>query len=327
MQFVPVIRYCGGKRKQSEDIIRRMPHSIKTVYIPFLGGGSVMFQLLNSNIKYEKVIVSDIYKPLMGIWNLIKNDPESLLKDYEERYDMTLELGEEYYNSVVDKFNEDPDSDEAPYMFHYLMRACVRGSLEYDRYGNFISRYQKSSDRDRIINVAQLRPIVMRWNECMQDVELRCEPYDAIAGEVQEGDYCFFDPPYIDGTWYHDHDMDYDKFYDFLRNLPCDYSITLNGDRDIYPIPKDCYTDHEYIYYGVKKTASGRPTGSRDSFWMKHTDKYDYSEDINNVRQNTRGSGGSIPQVNDIKMMGDIDNRLTKLEDTMSQILNILTNK
>jgi hypothetical protein len=166
----------------------------------------------------------------------------------------------------------------------------------------------------------------------LRDVEFRCESYDRTVSGVQPGDYCFFDPPYIDGTWYHDSSINMDAFYDILRKLPCDYSITLNGDRDVYPIPTDCYTDHKYIYYGIKKTVSGRPTGSRDSFWMKHTDSYDYSPDIVNAKQNERRTGGRIPQINDIRMMGDIDSRIAKVEERISdldgkldKILDVLT--
>lgn len=310
MRFVPCIRWSGGKRKQSEDIIARMPHKIGTLWIPFLGGGSVMFQALNSNIKYDRIICSDIYNPLMQIWDDVRNDPETLLQSYSAMYASTHEHGERYYNEMVDHFN----GTQNYLTFHYLTRACMRGNIEFDKYGNFCTKFQNTKT-DAIITPEALRPIIYRWHEAIQNVEFRCERYDAMLYEIKEGDYCFFDPPYFDGTWYKDNQIDMDVFYTFLRNLPCDYSITLNGDKDIYPIPSDLYTKHEYIYYGVNKTSSGMQKGSRDSLWMCHNPEmgYDYSSDYNNVRQNERGSGGSIPQVTDIKMMGDIAKELSEL--------------
>ena len=335
MNFVPCIRWSGGKRKQSEEIISKMPEKMGTCFIPFLGGGSVMFQLINSNIKYEKIIASDIYQPLMGIWDLIKNDPDTLIDSYTEMYAKLEDGGEDYYTEVVDEFNSQEFGNQSPILFHFLTRACMRGSIEYDKKGNFCTKMQApgtSNSTDRIASPHIVEGIIKRWSECIQEVEFRCESYEQTVKDAQSGDFCFFDPPYIDGTWYHDNNLDMDAFYDCLRSLPCDYSITLNGDRDIYPIPEDCYTKHEYVYYGVKKTKSGRPTGSRDSLWMKRTDDYQYDDTGKNVRQNQRGQGGSIPQINELKVIADIqkqiDNtneRINKVDDKLDAIINLLS--
>lgn len=334
MNFQPCIRYCGGKRRQSEDIIARMPKEMKTFYIPFLGSGAVMFQLINSNIKYENIVASDIYQPLMGIWDIVQNNPDRLIDSYIEMFDKFEDIGEPYYYEVVDEFNKQKFGSQSPEMFYFITRACMRGNLEYDRNGNFVTKVQRASSQDGIAEPRMIKPIIRRWHEKIQDVEFRCEPYDCIAGEVEEGDFCFFDPPYIDGTWYHDNQIDMDKFYDFLRCLPCDYSITLNGDRDIYPIPEDCYTKHEYVYYGVKKSASGRPIGSRDSLWMKMTDMYEYTDGRENVRNTQRGNGGTIPKVTDLKVMGDIqkqiddtNDRIDDMNDKLDMILSALCGK
>lgn len=332
---MPCIRWSGGKRKQSEEIIARMPERFGTFWIPFLGGGSVMFQLLNSNIKFDRVVASDIYQPLMDLWILIRDEPDLIIEEYERMYNELMERGSDYYYEIVKEFNDQEYGKQSPILFHFITRSCMRGSMEYDKHGNFTTKFQSSSsDGDRIASPDSASAIIRRWSECMQDVEFRCESYECIVDEVQPDDFCFFDPPYIDGTWYHDHDIDMDKFYDFLRKLPCDYSITLNGDRDIYPIPDDCYTKHQYVYYGVRKSKSGRPTGSRDSLWMMKTDRYIYNDTNKNVRQNERVVGGRIPRVNDIKMMDDLQqqiNNTNKKVDDMSNkldmIIGMLANK
>lgn len=335
MNFVPCIRWSGGKRKQSEEIISKMPTKMGTFFIPFLGGGSVMFQLINSNIKYDRIVASDIYQPLMDIWDLIKNDPDTLISSYTEMYAELEDRGEEYYDEVVDEFNSQEFGNQSPILFHFITRACMRGSIEFDKKGNFSTRMQtpgSDSSVDRIASPHIVEGIIKRWSECIQEVEFRCESYECIKDEVQAGDFCFFDPPYIDGTWYRHNNIDMDAFYNFLHELPCDYSITLNGDRDIYPIPEYCYTNHEYVYYGVKKTKSGRPTGSRDSLWMKKTDMYEYDNGGRNIRQNARGQGGKIPQINDLKVIADIqkqidatNDRINKVDGKLDAIINLLS--
>ena len=78
MKFQPVIKWSGSKRSQSEEIIKRFPKQIDTYYEPFLGGGSVLFQLMNSNIEVNyyngKVITKiSISKKMILIIYIVKN--------------------------------------------------------------------------------------------------------------------------------------------------------------------------------------------------------------------------------------------------------------
>ena len=84
MKFQPVIKWTGSKRSQSEEIIKRFPKSIETYYEPFIGGGSVLFQLLHSDVSVENYICSDINEDLINLWNMIKNNPSYLCEKYKE---------------------------------------------------------------------------------------------------------------------------------------------------------------------------------------------------------------------------------------------------
>lgn len=84
IKFQPVIKWSGSKRSQSEEIVNKFPDIIDTYYEPFIGGGSVMFQLLNSNKKVKRYICSDINEDLISLWNAIKSDTESLCLKYEK---------------------------------------------------------------------------------------------------------------------------------------------------------------------------------------------------------------------------------------------------
>jgi len=76
MKFKPVIKWSGSKRGQSEKIVSYFPKEINIYYEPFLGGGSVMFQLLNTlDIKVNKYFCSDINGDLIDLWNIIKEKP------------------------------------------------------------------------------------------------------------------------------------------------------------------------------------------------------------------------------------------------------------
>ena len=78
MKFQPVIKWTGSKRSQSEYIISLFPKQIETYYEPFVGGGSILMQLLLSDIKVGRYICSDINKDLIGLWDTIKQNPVAL---------------------------------------------------------------------------------------------------------------------------------------------------------------------------------------------------------------------------------------------------------
>jgi DNA adenine methylase len=55
VKFEPIIKWSGSKRSQSEEIVKKFPKEINTYYEPFVGGASILFQLLHSNIKVKKI--------------------------------------------------------------------------------------------------------------------------------------------------------------------------------------------------------------------------------------------------------------------------------
>ncbi len=79
----PIIKWSGSKRSQVDEIIRYFPRIIDTYYEPFVGGGSVLYQLLSKR-HVNHVVCSDINPDLISLWNLIKTSPEALMKHYEE---------------------------------------------------------------------------------------------------------------------------------------------------------------------------------------------------------------------------------------------------
>ena len=48
--------------------------------------------------------------------------------------------------------------------------------------------------------------------------------------------------------------IDYNKFWNWMRNQECDYMLSFDGKTssiDItYDVPKDIYSKHEYLYSG-----------------------------------------------------------------------------
>jgi DNA adenine methylase len=82
----PVIKWVGGKTQILDDVITLFPSEIKSYYEPFVGGGSVLLELLSKmksgRIKvHEKVYASDLNENLIYMYKNIQNEIESLLRE------------------------------------------------------------------------------------------------------------------------------------------------------------------------------------------------------------------------------------------------------
>lgn len=106
--FEPVIKWSGSKRSQASEIIKYFPKNIDTYYEPFIGGGSMMRELLDSDIKVNKIICSDINEDLINLWNSIKNDFEGVYWHYKSLWvelnkDENKERKKEFFNQIREK--------------------------------------------------------------------------------------------------------------------------------------------------------------------------------------------------------------------------------
>ena len=82
----PLIKWTGSKRFQAKAIVDLFPKKIDTYYECFLGGGSVLHELLNriaeGKIQCNKIVCCDINKDLIDIFNIFLKDRKSLFDYY-----------------------------------------------------------------------------------------------------------------------------------------------------------------------------------------------------------------------------------------------------
>ena len=253
MNFQPIIKWSGSKRSQSEEIIKRFPKNIDTYYEPFVGGASVLFQLLNSDIKVNKYICSDINEDLINLWNIIKDNPQYLIDSYKKMWEELnsideIEKRKEYYYMVRNRFNEKRN----PKDFMFLSRTCANGLIRFNSKGEFNTPFHSSRPG---INPYRLERIMNQWSELLKknNVIFICQDYKNIR--TTKNDLIYLDPPYINTKGMYYGQIDYNEFWDFLRKQNGSYIFSFDGktgnkDRT-YEVPTDIYDTHEYIYSGI----------------------------------------------------------------------------
>jgi len=245
----PVIKWTGSKRYIAQDIISYFPPKIDIYYEPCVGGGSIIRQLLESDINVKRYICSDINSYLINLWILIKNNPIQLCKYYEKMWNEMnikddMQFRKTYYLKIRERFN----NSHSPIDFFFLSRTATNGLIRFNSKGGFNSSYHLTR---KGIMPKTINKIIMNWSNKLNEknVEFICSDYKDI--QPNESDFMYLDPPYVDTDSFYFGKFELDEFIKYLRNLKCKYIMSFNGKRSntdtTYNIPKDLYTKHFYM--------------------------------------------------------------------------------
>lgn len=252
MNFQPAIKWSGSKRSQCDEIISYFPRKIETYYESFLGGGSVAYRLMNSDINVNKFVLSDLNSDLINLYKLIQNDYKSVVSHYELLWnelnkDSDFERKKLYFAEIRKRLNEKHD----PKDFMFIMRTTINGMPRYNSDGEFNNSFHVTRNG---IEPFKLEKILKEWNKVLNNhnVEFINASYDIFS--PNENDFSYYDPPYANTKGMYFGAIDNDKFFNFLQNLKCPYCFSFDGyyeDKDsTYDVPKSVYNEHIYLKNG-----------------------------------------------------------------------------
>lgn len=111
----PFIKWVGGKSQLIEQLEALLPNDFDTwadvTYIePFVGGGAMLFHLLQTHHNIQRAIINDINPKLTACYRIVRDNPLLLisrLKEIENFY-LGLKIEEDrkaYYLQQRDAFN------------------------------------------------------------------------------------------------------------------------------------------------------------------------------------------------------------------------------
>ena len=253
MKFQPVIKWSGSKRSQSEEIVKRIPRKeYNTYYEPFCGGCSILFQLLHSDIKFNKYICSDKNEGLINLWNEIKNNPDEVAKQYELMWnelniDEDKERKKQYFYMVRDRYNK----EHSPYDFMFIMRTTTNGMPRYNKNGEFNNSFHITRNG---IKPSSLYKIIKEWSTVLNkyNVEFVHQEYSKI--QTKENDFIYLDPPYANTKGMYYGAINYEELWNWMSKQSCDYILSFDGKSTTedmtYEVPDYLYSKHEYLYSG-----------------------------------------------------------------------------
>lgn len=230
------------------EIVSYFPKNIATYYEPFVGGGSVFRRLIDSDIKYNKIVCSDINNDLIQLWVRIRDNPKDLIDGYYSRWSYLNTCKndkekEDYFYEVRKEFNRTKQTVD----FLFLTRTSYSGLIRYNKKGEYNSSFHFNRPG---MNPKELLKIINDWSIKIQAVEFILRPYNELV--TQPGDFVFMDPPYFNTeAQIYNGKIIFQDYIDFVSKLNCGYAITLDGKSDNYDktcsIPISIYDKMVYI--------------------------------------------------------------------------------
>jgi DNA adenine methylase len=198
----PFVKWAGGKAQLLSEIDDAIPVHIKqtefTYIEPFVGGGAVLFYILQKYSNIEQAVINDINTDLTNSYQTIKENVEqliSVLKEWEKEYHSLkdkLEERKEYYYSKRTLFNsKKSDKITQTALFIFLNRTCFNGLYRVNRKNEFnvpIGSYKKPM----ICDEGNLRAV----NKVLQKVIILNGDFEETLEYANNNTLFYFDPPY-----------------------------------------------------------------------------------------------------------------------------------
>lgn len=252
MSYDPVIKWSGSKRSQADNIISNFPKEIKTYYESFCGGASVFRKLLDSDIHVDKYVLSDVNEGLIDLWKATKDNPILVADHYEKLWnelnqDDDKDRKKKYFAEIRGRYNRDRN----PLDFMFIMRTTTNGMPRYNKNGEFNNSFHVTRNG---IMPDSLRKIINEWIQLISNnnVQFVSCSYEKI--QPSKDDYMYLDPPYFNTKGMYYETIDYQNFWNYLRNIPCRYAFSFDGVSgnidNTYNVPKDIYSEHLYLRSG-----------------------------------------------------------------------------
>ncbi|GHV46416.1 restriction endonuclease subunit M [Synergistales bacterium] len=200
-QAKPFVKWAGGKGQLLADIRSKYPTElgkrIDKYAEPFVGGGAVLFDVLN-NYDLREVYISDVNRELIHTYTIVRDNSGELivaLADMEREYNAPNADRTTIYYNARERFNSlklaDSNGVELAALFIFINRTCFNGLYRVNRKGEYNVPQGKYA-KPTICDADNLRAV----SEKLQRVTAVCGDYKLSRNFIDDHTFAYFDPPY-----------------------------------------------------------------------------------------------------------------------------------
>lgn len=148
----PFFKWVGGKRQIADIILDEFPSEIENYYEPFVGGGAMLFRVLQEYPNLDRVFINDSNSDVVWAYSYVRDTIDKLieeLKEIEKEYNSSDDKQGFYYKRRTE-FNElireDNHNLRRTVLFLFLNKTCFNGMYRVNRHGNFNTPYNYAKE-------------------------------------------------------------------------------------------------------------------------------------------------------------------------------------
>ena len=198
----PFIKWVGGKGQLIEQLEALLPADFaereNVTYIePFVGGGAMLFYMLQTYPNIKSAVINDINPDLTLCYQVVRDNPTELIKSLnliqsayyalkteEERKVFFLQQRELFNSKSLNKIDNTT-------LFLFLNRTCFNGLYRVNKAGKFnvpFGKYTTPTICDSTTIYAD--------SELLQKVEIMTGDFEQTFAKIEGNTFFYFDPPY-----------------------------------------------------------------------------------------------------------------------------------
>lgn len=273
----PFIKWVGGKTQLLDEVRKSLPYDFATrqhvTYVePFIGGGAVMFWILQAYPNIEHAVINDINPELICTYRIIKEDVDALIEKLatiqDEYIPLSSESRKDYFIRQRVLFNTKKTTPlETAALFIFLNRTCFNGLYRVNSKGEFNVPHGKYAN-PRICDADNLRAC----STVLQKVEIFCGDFAETGRYAGPDTLFYFDPPYkpITETSYFTsyakegfNDAEQIRLRNFCEQISKDKALFVASNSDPKNVnPNENFFDTIYNHFVIKRVSAVRMINS-----------------------------------------------------------------
>ncbi len=274
----PFVKWVGGKTQLLDDIKKTLPRDLSrrnemTYVEPFVGGGAVLFWILQEYPNITRAVINDINAELICTYRVIKYDVENLILELSRLQNEYLPLNEvdrkKYFLAQRERFNERDTSEvEIAALFIFLNRTCFNGLYRVNSKGKFNVPHGRYAN-PKICDEETLRAD----SAVLQRVEILCGDFAQTSKYAHDNVLFYFDPPYrplTDTSAFTSYakegfdDAEQIRLRDFCDLIAKQKSLFVASNSDPLNVDnEDVFFDHLYKMFSIKRVSAARMINSK----------------------------------------------------------------
>lgn len=252
----PFVRWQGSKSQYLRILDQALPVNFASIpdvtYIePFVGGGAMLFHMLQTYPNISRVVINDSNLDLMRVYNTVRDRSSELIGELKKIEREFLPLSDERRRICFEKAHEEfgerlADGTRHAALFIFLSKTSVGGAQQ---------KYHPTV-RPVICDEATL----LADARILQRVTILCDDYEKTYNEACGNTFFFLDPPYrpLSGAkpceWDDREQVRLKKFCDLLNFRHFDWMLTNSDGKT--KNPTDNFMEQLYSNYDIQRIYS-----------------------------------------------------------------------